>query len=184
MDKKSFRKQQRLRLQAFAATAQKAVEDQELTEHLLSLPQLKTARTVAVTKSLPLEVGTDALIAALWQEGKAVFLAKVLAGHQLAFLAYQPDTQLQLSRFGVPEVAGQAELNNACDLVLVPGLAFAADRHARLGFGGGYYDRYLSQHPGLQTVSLANSAMWFDQPAWPVEATDQPVKIILTTAHE
>ncbi|MCI1290375.1 MAG: 5-formyltetrahydrofolate cyclo-ligase [Lactobacillus sp.] len=184
MDKTSFRKQQLKRLQDFAVTPDKAIEDKQLTQQLLALPVLKSASTIAVTKALPFEVDTAGLIADLWRLGKQVFLAKARPDRQLDFLAYGPQTKLTISKFGVPEVAGPAAINNDCELVIVPGLAFAAQGHARLGFGGGYYDRYLRQHPNLQTVSLANSAMWYDQPAWPVEATDQPVKTILTTAHE
>ncbi|MCH3904599.1 MAG: 5-formyltetrahydrofolate cyclo-ligase [Lactobacillus sp.] len=184
MDKESFRKHQLVKLQAFAETRQKKAEDEELVDQFLALPALKKARTVAVTKSLPLEIDTERLIAALWKLGKQVFLPKTLPHYQLTFLAYDPQTQLEASKFGVLEVAGKAKSNDECDLVIVPGLAFAQRGHVRLGFGGGYYDRYLQKHPQVASISLVDSAMWYARPEWPVEATDQPVKTILTTVHE
>ena len=71
-------------------------------------------------------------------------------------------------------------VNNHLDLVIVPGLAFALDSHVRLGFGGGYYDRFLAKY-NPKTVSLVNSQMQFQHAEWPVENTDIPVQTLITT---
>ena len=62
----------------------------------------------------------------------------------------------------------------------VPGLAFALDSHVRLGFGGGYYDRFLAKY-NPKTVSLVSSPMQFASSEWPVEKTDIPIQTIVTT---
>lgn len=50
---------------------------------------------------------------------------------------------------------------------------------ARIGFGAGYYDRFLAQYPGA-TVTLVPSAMNFAAPAWPVEPFDVLIQTLLT----
>ena len=90
-------------------------------------------------------------------------------------------SKLVKSKFGVEEIAdGDAEVNNELDLVIVPGLAFALDSHVRLGFGGGYYDRFLAKY-NPKTVSLVSSPMQFASSEWPVEKTDIPIQTIVTT---
>lgn len=89
-------------------------------------------------------------------------------------------TKLKKSKFGVDEVANpDAKINNELDLIVVPGLAFALDSHARLGFGGGYYDRFLKKYP-TKTIALANSRMVFEHAQWPVENFDVPIQTIIT----
>lgn len=183
MNKIEFRKKQRKTLTAFAQTAQKKEEDQEILEQLLSCSLIRESQTIGVTASLPLEVDTSKIIARLWDAGKDVYLAKAYedAQHRQDFLHYTYRSELTKSRFGVEEVAdSQAKVNNNLDLLLVPGLAFSLADHARLGFGGGYYDRFLAEHWTSKTIALANSKMIFTKAQWPVVKTDIPVQIIIT----
>ena len=95
------------------------------------------------------------------------------------FVYFDDQTRLEKSDFGVWEVANPTEINNQLDLLLVPGLAFSKVSHDRLGFGGGYYDCFLAEH-NCKTVSLVNSVMLFDTPAWPIEVTDKQVGELIT----
>lgn len=183
MNKTEFRKKQKATLIAFAHTAQKAAEDQELLERFLASALVQQSQTIGVTASLPFEVDTAKIIARLWDAGKAVYLAKAHnnSARSQDFVRYTYRTKLVRSSFGVEEVADpKAKVNNRLDLLLVPGLAFALNNHARLGFGGGYYDRFLARYPATKTVALANSKMIFAQANWPVSKTDIPVQTIIT----
>lgn len=62
------------------------------------------------------------------------------------------------------------------DVVLVPCVGFTRGGF-RLGYGGGYFDRWLAQHPGVTTVGLAWSGA---ETPFPVEPHDQPLTLILT----
>lgn len=182
MQKSELRKKQINKLKEYAQTKEKKLEDTALLNKLMNMDLVKNSQTVGITASLPLEVDTSAIIAHLWDEGKDVYLAKAEndAEHTLNFLQYTYRSKLKKSKFGVEEIADQdALVNNDLDLIIVPGVAFALDSHVRLGFGGGYYDRFLAKTDS-KTVSLANKIMQFSTATWPVEKTDIPVQRIVT----
>lgn len=120
--------------------------------HLLTSPLWRQARSVALYVSLPDELDTAPLLDAAWQAGKTLYLPRVRQQYGLMdFVAVRGREELRpgpfqllepldsLPGFG-PEEAGTAFRP---DVFIVPGLGF--DRQGRrLGFGGGYYDRFLS----------------------------------------
>jgi len=115
--------------------------------------------------------------------GKEVYLARANNDkeHTQDFVLYNYMTRVSRSKFGVEEVSDpHAKINNELDLLIVPGLAFAEDSHQRLGFGGGYYDRFLAKHTATKTVALANTKMIFSSAQWEIEATDIPIEMIIT----
>lgn len=79
-------------------------------------------------------------------------------------------------KFGIREPVG-VELAPPPDLVLVPGLAFSSGG-ARLGRGGGFYDRWLARHPGVITLGLCFACQLVEN--LPGEAHDLHVDAVLT----
>lgn len=186
MNKEEFRNEQREILTKYGNTEEKKAEDLVLLKKLGKLDLIKNVQSIGITASLPLEVDTSEIIAHLWDLGKMVYLARVIPGsaHKMEMVRYTYRTKLKRSKFGVEEVADpNSEVNNDLDLIIVPGLAFSLDQHERLGFGGGYYDRFLAEHHDSQTLALANSKMIFKQTEWPVESTDIPIDYILTIGN-
>jgi 5-formyltetrahydrofolate cyclo-ligase len=147
---------------------------------LTQLPEWQAAHTIATTVSGPFEVATAGVIAAAEAAGKQVLLPRVMPKRQMAFMPNPGADKLVRSKFGLLEPAFNAKLqNNAPDLVVVPGLAFAQDTHKRLGFGGGYYDRFLSTFAGT-TVALALPVQDVPTAFWPIEDFDISLQHILT----
>ena len=60
---------------------------------------------------------------------------------------------------------------------IVPGLAFT-EKGARLGYGGGFYDRFIAAYPEITTIALAYEAMITD--SLPVQEHDMTVELIVT----
>lgn len=120
------------------------------------------------------EVPTRNIIQALWQAGKTVLLPKLVDGVFQAGIV-TPDTTLTSGAFFIPEPPRVSHMERI-DIIAVPGVAFDTKGH-RLGFGKGFYDRFLSTVTGT-TVGLAYRFQVLD--SVPHEAHDIPVDCVLT----
>lgn len=138
----------------------------------------RKAQSVFVYCAIGSELPTRGVILAALAQGKAVFLPKCGARGAMRALRIFSVDELKAGRFGIPEPTGDMELNGTPDLCIVPGLAF--DAHGgRLGYGGGYYDRFLSR-ADTTAVALAYAAQVVGHV--PVCAHDVPVDYIITPA--
>ncbi len=105
---------------------------------------LSGAGTVSSYVAIRDEPDLSALNQALVGEGRLV-LPCILDG-ALVMVRIDAATEFVESAFGVPEPHGESVDPATIDVVLVPGLAFDADG-ARMGYGAGYYDRFLAVLP-------------------------------------
>ena len=133
---------------------QKQSIDQALTEGLLQHPFYQEANTIATYLSFPHEFQTQELIEQALKDGKKVLIPKTYPKGRMGFVVYDPQ-QLVKTSFGLLEPQGDLEVVDASqiDLIHVPGLAFTTEGY-RIGYGGGYYDRYLEHFSGhtLSTI--------------------------------
>ncbi len=180
ISKNELRRLQIKRLTEFANSTQKLSEDKILKEKLLRNSLLASAESIGISVSMPLEVSTVPIIASLWKMGKRVYIPRCLPKRKMEFTLYDKNTILVKTKFGVLENRdSKAIVNNNLDLMIVPGLAYGLDKNSRLGFGGGYYDRFLEKYP-TRTLSLVNSFQLFKRTSWQVEEHDIPIeKLIL-----
>jgi len=133
---------------------QKQAMDRALTERFLKHPFYQEAKTIATYLSFPHEFQTQELIEQALKDGKKVLIPKTYPKGRMDFVVYDPQ-QLVKTSFGLLEPQGDLEVVDASqiDLIHVPGLAFTTEGY-RIGYGGGYYDRYLEHFSGhtLSTV--------------------------------
>ena len=159
--------------------ARKQLEDEILKEKLLKSRLLHQVENVGISISMALEVDTAPIIATLWKIKKKVYIPRCLPNRKMEFTLYNKNTFLEKTKFGVLENHDpKAEVKNDLDLIIVPGLAYGLDKNSRLGFGGGYYDRFLKKYP-TQTLSLVNSVQAFDQTKWKIEDHDIPIENLI-----
>ena len=147
-----------------------------LASHLLALPEIRDAATVATYVSVGSEPGTGPLIDALQTSGRRVLLPRLLPDNDLEWTLYAGPGSLRRAGRGLLEPDGEllgVDAVGGADAVLVPGLAVDA-RGYRLGRGGGSYDRALGRVPvGTFTcVLLYDEEVGVDVPA---EPHDRPV---------
>ena len=127
---------------------QKQAMDQVLTERFLQHPFYQEAKTIATYLSFPHEFQTQELIEQALKDGKKVLIPKTYPKGRMEFVVYNPQ-QLVKTSFGLLEPKGDLEVvdPSQIDLIHVPGLAFTTEGY-RIGYGGGYYDRYLEHFAG------------------------------------
>ncbi len=177
-EKKELRRRVRERLSGL--TREELVRsDGALFARFLALPQVEEAQTIFAFWGIPgKEPDTSRLIGELIRRGKAVSLPRMLPGHRMEVRQYCPDRPLVQVSFGISEPGEDCPLlkREEIDLVLVPAVCY--DRRGyRLGFGGGYYDRWLADFSGVR-VGLCRGAVLQDRV--PTEAHDARVDILLT----
>jgi 5-formyltetrahydrofolate cyclo-ligase len=152
----------------------------EIHKHLFSLSEWNRANIVAVTVSSGREVDTFPIIKQAWSEKKTVVVPKCdPATNTMEFRSITSFNQLEKVFYGLKEPIlseTSAVSKSQIDLILVPGISFDKNGY-RLGYGGGYYDRYLVDYKNV-TVSLAFSCQVIDEV--PREAHDVAVSNLIT----
>ena len=145
--KKVLRKQVLQELKSLSAE-EKQNMDNWLTEQLLLHPFYKEAKTIATYLSFPHEFQTLKFIEQAQKDGKEILIPKTYPHGKMDFVVYKPE-QLERNSFGLLEPQGAFTIvePSRIDLIHVPGLAFNPSSY-RIGYGGGYYDRYLSNYSG------------------------------------
>ena len=152
-----------------------------IKENLLQLPEFQEARVVAIYLPKPGsgEVDTSPL---LDQMNVKKFLAPVVLGERIEFSPLQNPPELEPGPFGIPQPKSRDFFQpSQIDLVLVPGICFDPSGR-RLGYGKGYYDRFLKrlrkENPKARAVGLAYSFQVLKE--IPESANDEKVDIIVT----
>ena len=148
-----------------------------IVQRFLSLPEAAAADTVMAFWSFGSEVPMDPLIARLAEAGVTVALPRIV-GARLEARTWRPGEPATETHFGAREPEGGEVLEAAAiDVVATPGVAF--DRHGgRIGYGGGFYDRFLPSSPALR-VAVAFDVQLVDEPL-PGASFDVPVEVIVT----
>lgn len=148
-----------------------------ICDTFLKLSEYETAKVVFAYMDCKNEVGTKKVIEQCWKDGKVIAVPKVF-GEIMKYYAITSYNDLEDGYFGIREPKHEALQEIVCEdgLMILPGVAFDEARH-RVGYGGGFYDRYLEAHPDMKKVAFAFEFQVFDKV--PFEVFDrQPEKII------
>ena len=150
----------------------------------LGLPEVQRARIIMLFSSFGSEVPTGPLIERLHTRGVAVALPRI-EGAALVPVPYAPGDPTATTPFGAEEPVGGTPLEpSSIDVVGVPGVAFDR-RGGRIGYGGGYYDRFLRGLPaftvglvfGLQVVDDDLPAGRFDLPVDAIVTEEETIRV-------
>lgn len=131
------------------------VFDGSLLNQLTASDLWKNSNSIGITLSTFTEIETKYIIEHAWAEGKEVYIPYSGKNRKLSFYDYTPDTELEVSHFGMMEPKNRSMpiSKDEIDLVVVPGLVYNEAGY-RIGFGGGYYDRYLADYTGKTCAIL------------------------------
>ena len=181
-DKDALRAQFK-RVRSAIPAQERARIDSEIARRVQELPEYAQADALLPYLSFGSEVDTRALIRDAWEQGKVVVLPRCVPGtRRMEWHRVDSFDGLVTSSFGVEEPADDpATLVQPDDftapVVLVPGLTFDAQGY-RMGYGGGFYDVFLSRFSGI-SVGLCRSCQQSER----IECRDEydlPVGIVVT----
>ena len=152
MNKQELRRTIRERKRAM--TEEEIVErSNALAEKFYNSPAYQAASTIYGYLPYNQEVRTVPMLQRALDEGKRVAVPKVY-GEEMRFIYLEDLTQVSKGYAGIPEPIADAPVaDDKRALVLMPGLAFDPQGH-RIGYGGGFYDRFLAQEPHHPTLAL------------------------------
>lgn len=175
-------KQKRLAL----SPEERASIDAVIAERVSELPEFENAQLIACYLSIGAEVETRGIIERAWQEGKTVALPRCLpASRRMRWYALDSFDELKRHAFGMLEPAENParEVDLALRgsaLAIVPALAIDMQGF-RLGYGGGYYDAFLADFPGV-SIGLCREAQVVENLAalGARERYDIPVDLVIT----
>ncbi len=157
---------------------ERAALDKGILRQVLGFLWYREADTLLLYASCGGEPDTLQLIRTALDDGKAVALPRCLAAGQMEFILIQSMDDLSAGAYGILEPVGSQHPNlTERSLCLVPGVAYT-NTGVRLGQGGGYYDRFLAEHPQLRTAGLCYTD--FLQESIPSEAHDCRVNAVIT----
>lgn len=175
MDKKELRRKIR---ELKRAMTEEQIQDcsAKLGELFVNTAAYQNARTIYGYLPYNQEVRTVPMLEQALADGKRVAVPKVY-GDEMRFI-YMTDLSLVAKNdMGIPEpVADGPVADDPTALVLMPGLAFT-EKGDRMGYGGGFYDKFLQAEPGHPTVALCYGFQMME--SLPVQEHDVPVDLVL-----
>ena len=175
MDKKELRRTIRERKRAM--TEEEIVSRSERLGVLFAQSEAyKAAKTIYGYLPYNQEVRTVPMLEQALKDGKRVAVPKVY-GDEMKFLYLDDLTQVSKGYAGIPEpIADGPVADDETALVLMPGLAFDPQGH-RIGYGGGFYDKFLAAEPNHPTLALCYEFQML--PELHTEEHDIPVDTVL-----
>lgn len=159
--------------------AKKTEMDKAIVDRIAASPWFRRAGTILLYAPVKGEIDLVPLLRAARRAGKQVGFPRCDAEtNTMQFFALLPGQKLVPGAYGIPEPPADAPLveSDRHTLCLVPALTFSADGH-RLGYGRGYYDRFLETFPGVTVGALYSS---FALRTLPAEEHDRSVQYLVT----
>ncbi len=152
MDKKELRSQIRARKRSM--TEEEIIaKSEKLGELFAASEAYQNAGSIYGYLPYNQEVRTVAMLEQALKDGKRVAVPKCY-GDEMRFLWMEDLSQVEKGYCNIPEpIADGPIADDPTALVLMPGLAFDAQGH-RIGYGGGFYDKFLAAEPGHPTLAL------------------------------
>ena len=175
MDKKELRKAIRQKKKVMTLEEIES-RSQKLGELFRASQAYQEAETIYFYLPYNQEVRTVPMILAALQDGKKVAVPKVY-GEEMKFISIENLDGIAEGYMGIPEPSADGPVaQDDKALVLMPGLAFDREGH-RIGYGGGFYDKFLSREPHHPTVALCYEFQMLSHVE--TEEFDIPVDLVL-----
>lgn len=160
------------------------IKSKIISKKILSLKEIKESKNIMIYVSYRSEVSTNKLIISLLNNNKRIFAPYCIKDEKRMEVVEieNPDQDLEKGAYGIKEPAKRIRNNKIdpknLDIVVVPAVAFSKSGY-RVGYGGGYYDRFLERLANKTiTIGINYEEMLFDKV--PKEDHDLAVDMVVT----
>ena len=175
MDKKQLRSEIRAKKRAMTEV-QIVSASHRLGELLRAHPLYQNAKTIYGYLPYNQEVRTVPMLEQALLDGKRIAVPKVF-GDEMKFIYLEDLSKIDKGYCGIPEpIENGPVADDPTALVLMPGLAFDPQGH-RIGYGGGFYDKFLTSEPNHPTLALCYEFQMLEH--LETEEFDVPVDCVL-----
>ena len=177
-DEKNLIRKQMKQLRADMTRTERFEKSMQIFEQLITVPEFKRADRIYTYVSMDNEIDTIMLIDYSLSIEKRVFVPRV-SGKDMEFYEISDISELSPGYMGIyePDINGKEPDYSRTGFMCMPGLAFDKS-HNRIGYGGGFYDRYLSVENKLYKAALAYEAQLLE--SIPAQDVDVRPDMIVT----
>lgn len=176
-EKKELRRQmlaQRQKLTEKEVTEKSGIICSRIKEHKV----FSSSDNICLYMPVKNEVDVTLLFDEVWKKGKKIWLPRVGGEGQMQFFSYDQNTSLIMGKYNIREPDSiQMLVPDGKTLVVMPGAVFSKNRN-RIGYGGGFYDRYLEENTMCNTLAVCYDFQIVEN--LPAEAHDRKPKIIIS----
>jgi 5-formyltetrahydrofolate cyclo-ligase len=159
------------------SVAKKSNYDRFFTQNILTSDLYKISENILLYFSIGSEFNTEMLLKQALNDGKTVYFPKILSENGIQFMDFFEYTgETILGNFSIREPVSDIKITDFNSvLMLVPALSVDNNFH-RLGYGGGFYDKFLALHPEIRTIATCYSECFWNE--LPFESHDIQIDIL------
>lgn len=155
----------------------KTAAEEKISDFFCSLSEYKNAENILLYSALKKEISTERILKKSLTDGKGVYFPKSYDKGIMEFFRVRSESDFTVGKFGISEPSGSEKyVKSDGGICVVPAFSFSSDGF-RLGFGGGYYDRFLAEFKGF-SVGLCLSGFLSD--SIPRDNYDIAVNAVIT----
>lgn len=147
-----------------------------ISEILFSMDKYKMAKIIFIYMNMEFEVSTREVITNALKNGKKIAIPKII-NDEMEFYYINSLEEVEVGYYGIEEPTGDKVAKDENALMIMPGVAFDTNRH-RIGYGKGFYDKYLAKNNIENKIALAFEFQIIDN--IPFENYDEIPDIIIT----
>lgn len=157
------------------------INSDKICENFLHSDIYQNCQNILAYSTIQNEVDLSQIINQALLDDKNLFLPRV-EGDSMNFYRINNTDKLQIGSFDILEPQNGTMYQDATNsIMLVPGIAFSTEG-ARIGFGKGFYDKYLSQHNSILKIGIAYD--WQITKSWETNEFDINMNMIITEKRE
>jgi len=155
----------------------RADKNRLILANLASIPELMSAQNIFCFISVGTEVDTHPLIDWLVQQGKHIAVPRIITGNEMIAVRFDGWSDVDSGILGIPAPYSTSEFTAELGVCITPGLGFTLSGQ-RLGYGLGYYDKWLARHQVRLKLAVCYECQLVEE--LPVDHYDIPVDMLVT----